>query len=140
MAHELTDPELDAAERRGREFEQSALLATAVRYDATSGRLVIDFVNGSTLLLPARQLQDLQDASDADLADVMLEFGYGLRWEALDVEFTVPGLMAGIFGTATVLESQRRGGQSRSPAKVAAARENGRKGGRPRRSHSAGAT
>lgn len=140
MAPDLTDPELDAAERRGRELEQSTLLATAVRYDTTSGRLVIDFVNGSILLVPVRQLQDLEDASDADLADVTLEFGYGLRWEALDVDFTVPGLMAGIFGTATFMESQRRGGQSRSPAKVAAARENGRKGGRPRRSHSAGAT
>ena len=140
MAHDLTDRELDVAERRGRDSEQSALLATAVRYDATSGRLVIDFVNGSTLLVPARQLQDLQDASDADLADVRLEFSYGLRWEALDVDFTVPGLVAGIFGTATFMESQRRGGQSRSPAKAAAARENGQKGGRPRRNQSAGST
>ena len=138
MAHELTAPELDAAERPGRELEQSVLLAPAVRYDATSGRPVIDFVNGSTLLVPARQLQDLQNASDADLADVTLEFSYGLHREALDVDFTVPGLVAGIFGTVKFMDSQRRGGQFRSPAK-AAARENGRKGGRPRRSRCAGA-
>lgn len=133
MAHELSDAELDAAERRGRELEQTASIATAVSYDATSGRLAIEFANGSTLLVPARQLQDLGEASDADLADVRLEFGYGLRWDALDVDFTVPGLMAGVFGTAKFMDAQRRGGQSRSGAKAAAARENGKKGGRPRK-------
>lgn len=133
MAHELSDAELDTADRCGRELEQNAPIATAVSYDATSGRLAIDFTNGSTLLIPARLLQDLGDASDADLADVRLEFGYGLRWEALDIDFTVPGLMAGIFGTAKFLDAQRRGGQSRSDAKAAAARENGKKGGRPRK-------
>lgn len=137
MAHDVTDAELEAAGRRGRELEQRTPMAAGVRYDAVSGRLAIDFVNGSTLLVPARQLQDLQDASDADLAEVRLEFGYGLRWETLDVDFTVAGLMAGIFGTVSFMEAQRRGGQSRSPAKSAAARENGKKGGRPRRPASA---
>lgn len=50
---------------------------------------------------------------------------------ALDVDFTVPGLMAGIFGTRVAMA--RRAGQATSPAKAAAARKNGRKGGRPPR-------
>lgn len=134
MARDITDAELEAADRHGRASNEGMPMALAARYDASSGRLSIDFVNGSTLLVPARQLQDLQDASDADLAEVKLEFGYGLRWETLDVDFTVQGLMAGIFGTARFIEAQRRGGRSRSPAKAAAARENGKRGGRPRRS------
>jgi len=39
--------------------------------------------------------------------------------------------MAGIFGTKTYMA--RRAGQATSPAKVAAARANGAKGGRPRK-------
>ena len=133
---EMTDAEFDRmveeANERGREFERNNPQASAARYDATSGRLIIDFANGSTLLVPARQLQDLQDVSDADLAGVELSHGYYLRWDTLDVDFTVPGLLAGLFGTAKFMA--QRAGQARSPAKAAAARENGRKGGRPRRS------
>lgn len=57
--------------------------------------------------------------------------GYGLHWESLDVDFTVPGLLAGMFGTQSWMA--RQGGQARSDAKAAAARANGRKGGRPKK-------
>ena len=75
-------------------------------------------------------------ASDAALADVaILGRGYALHWPRLDADFTVPGLLMGVFGTRAWMASElaRRAGQSRSPAKAAAARANGRKGGRPRR-------
>lgn len=130
---DLTQEDYEAATARGLKFERDNPKATAVHYDAASGRVVIDFANGSTLLVPARSLQDLADASDTDLSSVTLHCDYFLRWPALDVDFTVPGLVAGIFGTAKFMEVQRRGGQSRSPAKTAAARENGKKGGRPRK-------
>jgi len=47
----------------------------------------------------------------------------------------VPGLLMGVFGTRAWMASElaRRAGQAKSPAKAAAARVNGRKGGRPRR-------
>ncbi len=133
----LTDAEFEAVTERGRQFERENPKATRAHYDAASGRLVIDFANGSTFLLPARSLQDLSDASDDDLAQVALERDYYLRWDRLDVDFTIPGLLSGIFGTASFMEAQRRGGQSRSPAKAAAARANGAKGGRPRKTPSA---
>lgn len=57
--------------------------------------------------------------------------GYGLHWEELDVDLSLPGLMAGIFGTRTWMA--RRAGQATSAAKAAAARANGAKGGRPRK-------
>nr|WP_244639422.1 DUF2442 domain-containing protein [Aureimonas endophytica] len=108
-------------------------LPQAARYDAASGRIVIDFANGSSFMVPARSLQGLEDASDAELAEVEIQGETGLHWETLDADFTIKGLMAGIFGTARFMEAARRGGQSRPPAKVAASRENGRKGGRPRK-------
>ena len=131
MVHEVSDAELDAAERRGREMEERTPRATAARYDAASGRIVIDFANGSCFMVPARLLQDLEGASDAELAEVQVEHGYALRWDRLDVDFTIPGLLAGIFGTASYMAA--RAGRTRSAAKAAASRENGRKGGRPRK-------
>ena len=71
------------------------------------------------------------EKSDADLADVELAGETGLHWGNLDVDFTIKGLMAGVFGTAGFMDAARRGGQSRSAAKAAAARANGAKGGRP---------
>jgi hypothetical protein len=47
------------------------------------------------------------------------------------VDLSIPGLLAGLFGTKAYMA--RRAGQAKSPAKAAAARENGRKGGRPRK-------
>ena len=57
-----------------------------------------------------------------------------LHWEKLDVDFSVPGLVAGIFGTARWMAA--RAGRASSPAKAAAARANGAKGGRPRKAAS----
>jgi hypothetical protein len=60
--------------------------------------------------------------------------GYGLHWESLDVDLGVPELVAGLFGTkAWMSELGRQGGQSKSSAKAQASRDNGRSGGRPRK-------
>ena len=61
--------------------------------------------------------------------------GLGLHWPRLDADVYVPGFMKGIYGTrrwmAALLGAE--GGKSSSPAKAAAARTNGAKGGRPRK-------
>lgn len=127
-----TDAELDAAEQRGRASFASVPLATYARYDARRRRVVIELNNGSTFAFPTEAVQGLQGASHADLAEVEVwGEGYALRWETLDVDFTVPGLLAGIFGTKKYMASLA--GRATSPAKAAAARANGAKGGRPRK-------
>lgn len=75
----------------------------------------------------------MEEASPAQLAQVeILGAGYGLHWEALDADLSIPGLLAGIFGIKAYMA--RRAGQATSPAKAAAARIKGAKGGRPRKS------
>jgi len=54
-----------------------------------------------------------------------------LAWDALDLDYTVAGLVNGVFGTARWMAA--RAGRTSSPAKAAAARTNGAKGGRPRK-------
>ena len=62
----------------------------------------------------------------------MLGGGSGLHWKTLDVDLSVPDLLAGLFGTKAYMA--RRAGQARSPAMATAARANGANGGRPRKS------
>ena len=61
----------------------------------------------------------------------MIGTGYGLHWEALNEDHALPALVAGIFGTKRYMA--QLAGRATSPAKAAAARANGAKGGRPRK-------
>lgn len=105
--YELTDEEIEAAMRRGAEERASMPLPQAVRFDAASGRIVVEFVNGSSFTVPARSLQGLERASDAELAEVEIQGETGLHWETLDADFTIKGLMAGRFGTKRFMDAKR---------------------------------
>jgi len=132
----IKDAEIDRARRRGEALALTEPRAAAAHYDAASGRVILDLTNGCAFAFPARALQGLAEATDADLGEVeVLGGGYGLHWETLDADFTVPGLLMGLFGTRAWMarEQARRAGAATSPAKAAAARANGKKGGRPRR-------
>lgn len=131
-----TEAEFEAAEARGRKLLETEPRATSARYDRKTGRVVVDLVNGCTFAFPAQLVQDLQGASHDDLADIEVDgLGCDLHWPALDADLYVPSLVAGIFGTREWMakELARRAGQAKSPAKAAAARANGLKGGRPRK-------
>ena len=129
---ELTDAQIEAANERGRIVRETQPHAEAVRYDARTRRVVVDLTNGATFAFPVALVEGLHDATPADIAEVeIIGRGFGLLWEALDLDYTVPGLVNGVFGTAKWMASQA--GRATSPAKAAAARANGAKGGRPRK-------
>lgn len=129
---ELTDAEIDAALERGRRLQAEEPRASAARFDPQTGKITLDLTNGCTFVFPARLIQGLEGAVEDDLAAVeLLPRGRGLHWEGPDVDISVPGLVNGIFGTQAHMA--RVAGKSRSPAKTAASRANGAKGGRPRK-------
>ncbi len=122
------------ARRRGKQSLRTEPRARAARYDRKTGCIHVALTNGCTFAFPARHAQGLERASDADLAQVeILGLGLGLHWERLDVDLSVPGLLAGLFGTRAYMDRLRaaRAGAATSAAKAAAARRNGAKGGRP---------
>ena len=125
-----------AVERRGKRSLGTEPRARRARYDRKTGRVVVELTNGCSFAFPARRAQGLERASENDLAEVsILGLGLGLHWERLDVDLSVPGLLAGLFGTKAYMDRERaaRAGAATSPAKAAAARRNGAKGGRPRK-------
>jgi hypothetical protein len=129
---DLTDAEIDAALERDRRLLAQEPRAAAARFEPQTGRIILELTNGCTFVFPARLIQGLEDAADADLAAVeILPQGRGLHWEGPDVDISVIGVVNGIFGTRAHMA--RAAGRSKSAAKTAAARANGTKGGRPRK-------
>lgn len=61
--------------------------------------------------------------------------GLGLHWPRLDADLYLPSLLKGVLGSPSWMAGLmgRMGGRVRSKAKAAAARANGRRGGRPRK-------
>jgi len=129
---DLSDANIDAALERGHAAARVEPRATAARYDRHLRQVVVELTNGCTFAFPPALAEGLQDATEQQLEQVeVLGAGYGLHWEALDADLSVPGLLAGLFGTRRHMA--RVAGQATSPAKALAARTNGAKGGRPRR-------
>lgn len=63
------------------------------------GRMVfLELTDGRILGFPADRFQRLKSATEDQLRQVRLELdGYALRWEELDEDITVPGVVAGQF-------------------------------------------
>lgn len=130
------EAQLDAAEARGRELMDTAPRAAEARYDRATGKVTIDLTNGCAYAFPAQLVQDLNGATDDQLVGIEVDgLGFNLHWPALDADLYVPALVSGMFGTRAWMTSElaRRAGQATSPAKAAAARVNGARGGRPRK-------
>lgn len=63
------------------------------------GRLIyLELTDGRIIAFPAARFQRLKAATDEQLKRVTVEVnGYALRWEELDEDLTVPGVVAGNF-------------------------------------------
>jgi len=132
----ITDNHRLVAEKRMRDEAKGQPKAVRARYDRRVSRVVIGLDNGLELAFPPRLAQGLEHATPAELANIEISpLGTGLHWPDLDADLYVPGLLAGVFGSKRWMAAQlgAAGGRARSAAKTAAVRENGRKGGRPRK-------
>lgn len=110
-------------------------LAASVVYEPRLRRLRIELFSGVGVSVPVRKIQGLEHASPAIIKTVKITGkGYGLVWPGLDLDVSVSDLVAGLFGTRAWMRAlARQGGRATSSAKAAAARINGKKGGRPRK-------
>ena len=58
----------------------------------------VELSDGRVVGFPAHRFTRLKNASDEQLRELTLELdGHALRWENLDEDITVPGIVAGQF-------------------------------------------
>jgi hypothetical protein len=131
-----TDAELDAIIEQGKRKPKTAKAVDA-HYVAASDHIAVLFDNGIEVRFPRMKLEGLEHATLEQLeAPIEIEAGGGLAWPAVSDQIVhyIPNLLDG-FGIPcrTWANLGRRGGSKSSPAKAAAGRANGKKGGRPRK-------
>jgi hypothetical protein len=123
--------ELADALKRGR--DEMAQGATAVRYDRRNDAVILVMRSGAIAMIPRSLIPIVADAERSSLGGVELSpMGTSLRFPRLDADFAVQGLIRCVF---QVNEANRIAGGTKSAARAAASRVNGRKGGRPRTKH-----
>lgn len=131
----VTEQDVQQAEKRMAALRDNGF-ALSARYDRRAARIVVNLNTGVQVAFPAHLVEGLAGASAEDLADIEISpAGLGLHWPKLDADVHVPALLQGVFGSKRWMAAElgAAGGKARSRAKTAAARENGRKGGRPRK-------
>jgi hypothetical protein len=70
----------------------------AIRAWVKERMVYVEITDGRILGFPAARFRRLNAASDAELSQVQIELnGHALRWEAIDEDITVPGILAGRF-------------------------------------------
>lgn len=74
---------------------------TAIKAWAEGRRILLELTDGRIISFPSDRFRLLKAASDEQLKKVELRLnGYALRWEELDEDITVPGIVAGKFELA----------------------------------------
>lgn len=132
----ITDEDIDAATERGKTFKADHTLALAARYDSARGLIEIALANGAIFSFPPRLAQELQGATSVQLKEIeVVGAGTGLHFPMIDADLYIPALVEGVFGSKAWMAASlgREGGLARSDRKSAAARANGKLGGRPRK-------
>ena len=126
----------DKANRRATEKKAVFPAAVSVRHDRRTGRIVITLVSGLELGFSPKLAQGLENAQAADLADAQITpSGLGVHFPHLDADLYIPALLEGFLGSRRWLAAEmgKLGGSATTKAKAAAARRNGKLGGRPRK-------
>ena len=132
----ITDKEFEAANRRGAEKKAAFPVAVSVHYDRRVSRVVITLATGLELAFSPKHAQGLEHAHPADLANAEITpSGLGIHFPRLDADIYIPTLLEGFLGSKRWIAAQigKIGGATKSEAKTAAARENGKLGGRPKK-------
>lgn len=135
---ESRDAELQAAHQRGEEAKKRELRPESLSVEG--GALVFRFAGGASVSLPLTSIPGLAEAPAEALAELaLLPGGWGLSCEPLDLDIDTTGLIMDALMGEGWREAIGRWyvayamSGAKSEKKAAAARENGKKGGRPRK-------
>jgi hypothetical protein len=136
MRRELTEEEIEAMLDRAydpdRPRPDNGPAAVSATYDEERQRVMVEFENGCLFGFPASLVRGTEGAPAPLLSRVeILPSGLAVAWREINASADIRGLMLTAFRAHAW--AGRYLGTATSPAKAAAARENGKKGGRPRK-------
>jgi hypothetical protein len=106
-----TDEEIDAALEAAKELDGEPRVVSAEYLGGGADLVVLRLSTGGRLAIPREQLQGLEKATEAQLAEIQLwGGGISVSWPQLDVDHYLPHLLARRYGDARWMEVlQRRG-------------------------------
>ena len=130
-----TEAEMRKAVTAARRREQRATKIRQVRYDGKRDVVIAELSTGSTLTVPRRVIPGFARVRTASLGDLEITSGReGLWSDKADDGVLLEQLIVLAAGEATVgTIGARINATKKSPARAAASRANGVKGGRPRK-------
>lgn len=126
----------ELATSRAKELQSSTPRAVSAYYDRKSGRVVVELSSKLIVSFAPGDAQGLEDSKPSQLEHIKISpSGFGLHFPELDADVYIPGLLEGFLGSSKWMAARlgTEGGKSRSRAKKAASRANGKLGGRPRK-------
>ena len=132
---DVSERELHEAEARMQARLAAGPHAVAARYDRGASKIVVSLSSGVELAFPPHLAEGLSDAQPDDLEEIEITpTGLGLHFPHLDADLYVPALLQGVLGSSAWMAQTlgAKGDSSTSELKAAAARANGKLGGRPR--------
>jgi hypothetical protein len=133
---EIDQATFEAAQKRAADKLNKTPTAVAAHYDAAAHKIVVELSSGLGLTFSPKNVQGLETASPSDLQPISIApFGLGLHFPKLDADVYLPSLLDGLLGSKKWMAARMgaAGGKATTAAKAQAARVNGAKGGRPRK-------
>ena len=133
---EVRKVEVTAANRQAADRVGNTPIATAARYDRSTDRVVIGLSSGIEVAFRPRHAQGIEHAKPHQLAKIEITpAGLGIHFPKLDADLYLPALLAGFLGSKRWIAAEmgKIGGKASTKAKSAAARRNGKLGGRPKK-------
>jgi hypothetical protein len=135
----MQNDELEQHKRALAEGKKLGPRMVTARYSRTHHKLTVEFDNGWGVVVPIADVKDFQDIgrepSAAELSNYeIMGGGYYLFFPKIDVALYGPNFAREMLGEqAWQAQMAREFGSRKSVAKATAARENGKRGGRPRK-------
>lgn len=129
LTEEEVQAQLDAA--YSRPARKDGPLVVQASYEPGRRRVVVEMDNGCTFGFPVDLVPGTGNATPEQLARIDIHNGEAIVWEELNTDTDVRGILIRAFDVKRWAAQYM--GSMTSPAKSAAARENGKKGGRPRK-------
>ena len=131
----MNKDELETANRRAAARLRKIPCATTARYERKRDRVVLGLSTGIEVAFRPRDAQGLERAKPDQLDTIEISpSGLGIHFPKLDADIYLPALLEGFLGSKRWIAAEhgKIGGSVSTTAKAAAARRNGKLGGRPK--------